>query len=137
MAGVTLQTWPPTRLASHRRGAAGRVWGALGTRHLAGSSVSCPGLPLPPTPAPRPGRMQPCPLPTLPLPLVDSQRHRVTEEEAQQSRFQMPPLVEGKSAGGRVLGAGDADLSCPAVAALYSVSVDTTSLLRPDWEPSC
>lgn len=36
--------------------------------------------------------------PTL-LP-TDSQRHRVTEEEAQQNRFQMPPLEEGESRGG-------------------------------------
>lgn len=37
----------------------------------------------------------PTPSPSL-LP-ADSQRHRVTEEEAQQNRFRMPPLEEGES----------------------------------------
>lgn len=34
---------------------------------------------------------------SLPPLLIDSQRHRFTEEEAQQNRFQMPPLEEGES----------------------------------------
>lgn len=43
--------------------------------------------------------LRPSPPPPL---LVDSQRHRVTEEEVRQNRFQMPPLEEGESGwGGR------------------------------------
>lgn len=37
--------------------------------------------------------------PTLP---TDSQRHRVTDDEVQQRRFQMPPLEEGESGWGGV-----------------------------------
>uniref|UniRef100_A0A8C9Q8I0 T-cell differentiation antigen CD6 n=1 Tax=Spermophilus dauricus TaxID=99837 RepID=A0A8C9Q8I0_SPEDA len=44
--------------------------------------------------APRQGG-EPHPSLLPPLLFADSQRHRVTEEEAQQSRFQMPPLEEG------------------------------------------
>lgn len=56
------------------------------------------------------GRGGPAPLLTAPL-LVDSQRHRVTEEEAQQNRFRMPPLEEGEW--GRGGAHGDSDNSSP------------------------
>lgn len=59
-----------------------------GPRHLTRSSIRAV--------VPGPGGAL-CPLHTLPPPLADSQRHRVMEEEAQQSRFQMPPLEEGES----------------------------------------